>query len=89
MKSSKYDPIIKSLAERAIFTAEEARIAGIPPRMLAHFCKKGRGGDRHRRQGGGARRLSPCAARVAPGRHQGHVTQKYRLEKAVTPGCPH
>lgn len=41
MRSSKYDPIIKSLAERAVFTAEEAREIGIPPRMLSHFCKKG------------------------------------------------
>lgn len=41
MKSSKYDPIIARLAERAVFTAEEARETGIPPRMLAHFCNKG------------------------------------------------
>jgi predicted transcriptional regulator of viral defense system len=41
MKSSKYDPIIERLAKRVVFTAKEAREAGIPPRMLAHFCKKG------------------------------------------------
>jgi predicted transcriptional regulator of viral defense system len=41
MRSSKYDPIINKLAEKAVFTADEAREAGIPPRMLAHFCKRG------------------------------------------------
>ncbi len=41
MKGSKYDSIIQRLAERAVFTAEEARLAGVPSRMLAHFCKKG------------------------------------------------
>lgn len=41
MSNSKYDATIKQLAERAVFTAEEARAVGIPPRMLAHFCNKG------------------------------------------------
>lgn len=41
MRTSKYSQIIERFAERAVFTAEEAREAGIPPRMLAHFCKKG------------------------------------------------
>lgn len=41
MANSKYDPIIEKLVERAVFTAEESREAGIPSRMLAHFCKKG------------------------------------------------
>lgn len=27
--------------KRAVFTTEEAHKAGIPPRMLVHFCKKG------------------------------------------------
>lgn len=41
MKNSKYEPIINMLAKKAVFTANEAREAGIPSRMLAHFCKKG------------------------------------------------
>ncbi|MBS0585979.1 MAG: type IV toxin-antitoxin system AbiEi family antitoxin domain-containing protein [Verrucomicrobia bacterium] len=41
MRKSKYDAIIKRLTQRAVFTAHEAHEAGIPPRMLAHFCKKG------------------------------------------------
>lgn len=41
MRNSKYNTIIEQLAQRAVFTAEEARGAGIPPRMLAHFCKNG------------------------------------------------
>lgn len=41
MRDSKYAPIILKLTEKVVFTAEEARKAGIPARMLAHFCKKG------------------------------------------------
>lgn len=41
MASSKYDKIIQVLAETPVFTAAEARAAGIPSRMLSHFCKKG------------------------------------------------
>lgn len=41
MKNSKYDQTLKKLAEKAIFTAEEARKAGVSSRMLSHFCKKG------------------------------------------------
>lgn len=41
MRRSKYDPIIKRLVKRAVFTADEAHQAGIPSRMLAHFCNKG------------------------------------------------
>ena len=41
MRSSKYDPIINSLVKKPIFTTDEAHEAGIPPRMLAHFCKRG------------------------------------------------
>ena len=41
MTHSKYDAIIQILIETPVFTAAEARAAGIPSRMLAHFCKKG------------------------------------------------
>lgn len=41
MRSSKYDPLIREFAGRAVFTVGEACEAGIPARMLAHFCKKG------------------------------------------------
>ena len=41
MRSSKYDAIIQRFIETPVFTAAEARSAGIPSRMLAHFCKKG------------------------------------------------
>lgn len=40
MTGSKYDVIIQIFAETPVFTAAEARAAGIPSRMLAHFCKK-------------------------------------------------
>ncbi|MBM3191384.1 MAG: hypothetical protein FJZ63_01855, partial [Chlamydiae bacterium] len=29
------------LAKKAVFTTKEAHEAGVPPRMLAHFCKRG------------------------------------------------
>jgi predicted transcriptional regulator of viral defense system len=38
---AKYDTQIQIFAETPIFTAAEAKTAGIPSRMLAHFCKKG------------------------------------------------
>lgn len=41
MASSKYDKIIQVFTETPVFTAAEARAAGIPSRMLSHFCKKG------------------------------------------------
>ena len=41
MSSSKYDTVIQGFAEMPVFTAAEARTAGIPSRMLSHFCKKG------------------------------------------------
>lgn len=41
MTSSKYDTIIQAFIEMPVFTAAEARAAGIPSRMLSHFCKKG------------------------------------------------
>lgn len=41
MTTSKYDAVIQALVEMPVFTAAEARTAGIPSRMLSHFCKKG------------------------------------------------
>ena len=41
MSHSKYDIAIQAFIETPVFTAAEARAAGIPSRMLAHFCKKG------------------------------------------------
>ncbi|MGE3955064.1 MAG: type IV toxin-antitoxin system AbiEi family antitoxin domain-containing protein [Parachlamydiales bacterium] len=41
MGDSKYDSVIQDLAKRAIFTAAEARAAGVPSRMLAYYCNKG------------------------------------------------
>lgn len=41
MATSKYDADIQAFIETPVFTAAEARLAGIPARMLAHFCKKG------------------------------------------------
>jgi hypothetical protein len=41
MTHSKYDATIQVFVETPVFTAAEARAAGIPSRMLAHFCKKG------------------------------------------------
>lgn len=38
---AKYDTQIQIFAEMPVFTAAEARAAGIPSRMLSHFCKKG------------------------------------------------
>ena len=41
MTDSKYDAVIQVFAETPVFTAAEARSAGIPSRMLSHFCNKG------------------------------------------------
>jgi len=41
MSSSKYDTKIQFFAGKPVFSAVEARAAGIPSRMLSHFCKKG------------------------------------------------
>lgn len=41
MAASKYDKLIQIFTEIPVFTAAEARTAGIPSRMLSHFCKKG------------------------------------------------
>jgi predicted transcriptional regulator of viral defense system len=41
MSHSKYDVAMQAFIETPVFTASEARAAGIPSRMLAHFCKKG------------------------------------------------
>lgn len=38
---TKYDDALKLFILTPVFTAAEARAAGIPSRMLAHFCKKG------------------------------------------------
>lgn len=38
---SKYDEQIEPFIRKPVFTAAEAREAGIPSRMLSHFCKKG------------------------------------------------
>lgn len=39
--ASKYETLIQIFVEMPVFTASEARAAGIPSRMLSHFCKKG------------------------------------------------
>ena len=41
MSRSKYYTKIQRFAKKPVFTAAEAREAGIPSRMLSHFCKKG------------------------------------------------
>ncbi len=41
MRKSKYGPKIEYFAQKPVFTAAEAKEAGIPSRMLSHFCKKG------------------------------------------------
>ena len=41
MVRSKYDTIIQCFAKKPVFTAAEAKEAGIPSRMLSYFCKKG------------------------------------------------
>lgn len=41
MSLSKYDAKIQLFVGKPVFSALEARAAGIPARMLSHFCKKG------------------------------------------------
>lgn len=41
MSTSKYDILFASLLKKAIFTARDAKILGIPSRMLSYFCQKG------------------------------------------------
>lgn len=41
MQISKYHNILLSLLKKPLFKAEEARIMGIPSRMLAYYCQKG------------------------------------------------
>lgn len=41
MKQSKYLSVFQKLSKKAIFTAEEGRLAGIPSRMLSYLCSKG------------------------------------------------
>jgi predicted transcriptional regulator of viral defense system len=38
---SKYEALLQVFVETPVFTAAEARAAGIPVRMLSHFCKTG------------------------------------------------
>ena len=41
MAKSKYDAKIRAFTKKPAFTAAQARAAGVPSRMLSHFCKKG------------------------------------------------
>ena len=41
MKPSKYQALLEQLLKEPIFKASDARSKGIPPRMLAYFCRKG------------------------------------------------
>jgi predicted transcriptional regulator of viral defense system len=41
MTSSKYNTIIQNLIQTPVFSAAEARAAGVPARMLSQFCKNG------------------------------------------------
>ena len=41
MKPSKYQVLLEQLLKEPIFKASDARSKGIPPRMLAYFCRKG------------------------------------------------
>jgi predicted transcriptional regulator of viral defense system len=41
MRTSKYQNILIPLLNKPLFKAEEARLLGIPSRMLAYFCQKG------------------------------------------------
>lgn len=40
MINSKYAASFHALSKKAVFSSEEGREAGIPPRMLAYFCAK-------------------------------------------------
>lgn len=39
--ASKYETLLQIFEKMPVFTAAEARAAGIPSRMLSHFCKTG------------------------------------------------
>ena len=39
--TSKYETLLQIFVETPVFTVAEARAAGIPSRMLSHFCKTG------------------------------------------------
>ncbi len=41
MVRSKYSEAFRALSKKAVFSSQEGREAGIPPRMLAYFCQKG------------------------------------------------
>ncbi len=41
MNYSKYETLLQSLTKAPVFSALEARTAGIPVRMLSYFCKNG------------------------------------------------
>ena len=41
MNHSKYNSILQDLIKAPVFSAVEARTAGIPARMLSYFCKNG------------------------------------------------
>lgn len=41
MRTTKYAASFHALSKKAIFSSEDGRKAGIPPRMLAYFCTKG------------------------------------------------
>ncbi len=41
MKESKYLHMLQELSKKPVFSSKEGKEAGIPPRMLAHFCSKG------------------------------------------------
>lgn len=41
MLKSKYVALFQALARKGVFSSAEGKKAGIPPRMLAYFCKKG------------------------------------------------
>lgn len=41
MRKSKYNSILSLLLKKPLFKAEDARILGIPSRMLAYYCQRG------------------------------------------------
>ena len=41
MRTSKYHALLSPFLKQALFTASEARLKGIPARMMAYFCQKG------------------------------------------------
>jgi len=41
MKRSKYQDLLAPLLKEPIFKTSDASSKGVPPRMLAHFCRKG------------------------------------------------